>query len=153
MLIGFVFFAAICLRACWWQSEKKNSWKLRNFMSWRKKKSYVQKKKKKGIRTGLYLHEPTSFSCHVLAFARVYPSERCERMFWSASGAISSLPYLAKWNCRLVLPAERESTAHCFSGRGLIPGLASHSSKHCLSKATHANAACPLRRRPPLPCV
>lgn len=108
---------------------------------------------KKGIRTGLYLHEPTSFSCHVLAFARVYPSERCKRMFWSASRTISSLPYLAKWNCRLVQPAERESTAHCLSGRGLIPGLTSHSSKHCLSKATHANAACPLRRRSPLLCV
>lgn len=100
---------------------------------------------KKGICTGLYLHEPTSFSCHVLAFARVYPSERSKRMFWSASRTISSLPYLAKWNCRLVQPAERESTAHSLSGRGLIPGLTSHSSKHCLSKATHANAECPLQ--------
>lgn len=45
------------------------------------KKKKRCEKKKKGIRTGLYLHEPTSFSCHVLAFARVYPSERCERMF------------------------------------------------------------------------
>lgn len=52
------------------------------------------------------------------------------------------LPYLAEWCWVLAAPgAEPEPTAHCLNGRGLIPLLKAHSSKHHFSKATHAHAA------------
>lgn len=52
------------------------------------------------------------------------------------------LPYLAEWCWVLAAPAaEPEPTAHCLNGRGLIPLLKAHSSKHHFYKATHAHVA------------
>lgn len=62
-------------------------------------------------------------------------------MLWAASGAIfAGLIWLSGV---LAAPAAKpEPTAHRLSGRGLIPLLKAHSSKHHFSKSTHAHPSC-----------
>lgn len=94
----------------------------------------------------MYIYVHMHFSAYVCVFVRVYLTV-C--VAYAVSWAISAC-FIWLSGVLAASAAEPEPTAHCLSGRGLIPLLKAHSSKHHFSKATHAHPACPVQPRFPI---